>query len=59
MAGDFFPFFFNLPCINCVIGTEKHIFSMPQFFIYKMEIICIIYLHRSREKSAQIYTPRF
>ena len=34
-------------------------FSVPQFFIYKMEIIYIIYLHRSRERSARIYTPKF
>ena len=41
------------------LGQKSIHFSMPQFFIYKMEIICIIYLHSSRERSAQIYTPRF
>lgn len=55
----FFPFFLTYHVLIVLLGQKSIHFSMPQFFIYKMEIICIIYLHSSRERSAQIYTPRF
>lgn len=55
----FLSSFFTDHVLIMLLGQKSIYFSVLQFFIYKMEIICIIHLHRSRERSAQIYTPRF